>query len=232
MTNDPRSDSQIRSWIEAGPDAASAEFVERTLRPIPRMRQRRSWRITLGRLLEPLPLMATVASVFAVVATGMALGGLVPRSEGPGGQASPSAPDVSLRPTFELSMGEGPSARVYRSDPSASVATCDMKPDGATYALYAGGEPFVSIDLIVGSGAAGPGGASRVAAEITAGDTYVRFDPAILRGGDRAGRSQATVDVITDGPATTFVVVATTPDRTSGEDGDPIQISLMLTCQP
>jgi hypothetical protein len=232
MTDDQRSDALIRSWIEAGPDAASAEFVEQTLRPIPRMRQRRSWRITVGRLLEPLPLMATAAIIIAVVGSGIALTGLMPRSDGPGGQASPSPAAGSPRPTFQLLMGEGPTARVYRSDPSASVATCDIKPDGATYVLYAGGEPFVSIDLIVASGAGEPGNASRVAAEITAGETYVRFDPAILRGGDRAGRSQATVGVTTDGPAMTFVVVATTPDRTTGQDGDPIQVSLTLTCQP
>ena len=79
-------------------------------------------------------------------------------------------------------------------------------------------------------GAEKPGGASRVAAEIQADDLYVRFDPAILRGGDAAGRSQATVAISTVGSETTFVVDATTPDTSHGDE--PIHVSLTLTCAP
>ena len=88
----------------------------------------------------------------------------------------------------------------------------------------------MNIDLLVGAGAEQPGGESRVAAEIQADDVYVRFDPAILRGGDAAGRSQATVAISSLGAATTFVVDATTPDTQNGDR--PIHVSLTLTCAP
>lgn len=229
MIDERRADDLIRLWIEAGPEAASAEFVERTLRPIPRMRQRRSWRIAVDGLVAPAGLMAAAVVILAValVGSGALLGGRL--SVGAPAPAIPSHVPGSYRPTFELTIGEGPSARTYRSDPTASVATCDVTPGGPAYALYAGGDPFVNIDFLVGIGAEEPGGESRVAAEITAQEYYVRFDPAILRGGDGPGRSEASVAIRTDGPATTFVVTATTPN---GIDDSLVAIALTLTCQP
>lgn len=229
MIDDRRPDETIRQWIEAGPDTASSEFVERTLRPIPRMRQRRSWRIAFERLIGPVTPTATAAAVVVIVVVGAAafLGGSA-RVGGPSA-ASPTPLAGSYRPSFEMTLGEGPSARTYRSNPTASVATCDVKPGGPSYALYAGGEPFVNIDFLVGIGAEKPGGQSRVAAEITAEDLYMRFDPAILRGGDGPGRSTATVAIRTEGATTTFVVTAMTPN---GRDGALIRVSMTLTCQP
>ena len=230
MIDDHSADKQIRAWIDRGPEAASSEFIDRTMRPIPRMRQRRSWWIAVERLAAPLGPVAVAAALVVIVAIGgsAVLRG-IPRIDSPGAGASASPPLGTYRPTFELTLGEGASARVYRSDPTASLATCNVKPDGPSYALYAGGEPFVNIDFLVGIGAEKPGGETRVAAEISAEDYYVRFDPAILRGGDAAGRSQATVAISAEGEATTFVVTATTPN---GRDGAPIRVSLTLTCQP
>lgn len=229
MIDDLHTDPVVRAWIEAGPDRASTEFVERTLAPIPRMRQRRSWRITLGRRAGPLLMSAAAAAAVIAVALGS---GLLPKGtpiggSGPSNSASPAL--GSYKPTFELTFGDGASARVFHSDPTASVASCNVKQAGPSYALYAGGDPFVNIDFLVGAGAEKPGGASRVAAEIQADDLYVRFDPAILRGGDAAGRSQATVAISTVGSATTFVVDATTPDTRTGR---PIHVALTITCAP
>ena len=42
MTDDRRADDAVRAWLRSGPEAATAEFVERTLRPIPHMRAPRS----------------------------------------------------------------------------------------------------------------------------------------------------------------------------------------------
>ena len=229
MIDDRHTDSKIKAWMQAGPDRASAEFVERTLTPIPRMRQRRSWRIALGGRIGPLLPVAAAAGVVAIV---IALGAL-PKGTPIGGTASSASASPALgsyKPTFELTFGDGATARVFRSDPTASVASCNVKATGPSYALYAGGDPFVNIDFLVGAGAEKPGGASRVAAEIQADDLYVRFDPAILRGGDAAGRSQATVAISTVGSETTFVVDATTPDSYHGDV--PIHVSLTLTCAP
>ena len=47
ITDQPVHDDAIHDWILSGPEVAPADFVDETLRPIPRMRQRRSWRIRL-----------------------------------------------------------------------------------------------------------------------------------------------------------------------------------------
>jgi len=104
MIDDQRTDHMIRSWIDTGPDRASAEFVERTLAPIPRMRQRRSWRIGLERRVGPLmPLAAAVAVVAVVVGLGLLPKG-VPIG-GPNPSSSPSPALGSNKPTFELTFG-------------------------------------------------------------------------------------------------------------------------------
>jgi hypothetical protein len=234
MSGERRPDEVVQDFLASGPEVASAEFVERTMRPIPRMRQRRSWRITLGDIGRPVTAVVGAAAIVAVAVVGLSLVGRLP---GIGGQLSPgpsAAPStaVSLRPSFELVVGEGARARRFVSDPEASVANCAGDDDGSWSVLYAGGDPFVELDLIVGSGADRPGGADRVGAEILADRFGARFDPAVLRGGDAPGRSEATVAVTHDGPATTFIVHAITPDRSTGEDGSLVPISIELTCAP
>src|SRR5690349_16401197 len=107
MIEDQYADRTIRAWIDAGPDRASADFVERTMTPIPRMRQRRSWRIGLGRLLGPW--LVPAAAAVAVVAVAIALGSL-PKGTPIGGDGITTSPSPALgsnKPTFELTFGEG-----------------------------------------------------------------------------------------------------------------------------
>jgi hypothetical protein len=225
MTDPAGVDEQLRAWVRSGPETASAEFVERTLRPVPRMRQRRSWRIALDRWGSPLAGVGAAAAT-AVVVVGLALAvGLTGR--GAFGQPSPG-PATGLRPSFELVLD----GTTYRSDAAASVATCLGDDDGSWSVLYAGGEPFLSLDMVVGAAAGGPGREDAVGAEIQTVGQYVRFDPAVLRGGDPPGRSDATVVVSETGTSTTFVVSATTPQRITGDDGPVVDVALTLTCAP
>jgi hypothetical protein len=225
MTDDRRSDDILRSWVRSGPEGASSDFVERTLRPIPRMRQRRSWRIVFERLSRPVMATAAVAAAVAILAIGIAGLSGIPGVGGPGPAASPSP----SKPTFELTVGGGLGAGTYTADPDTSLNLCTHASDGSWRYLYAGGDPFVNLDLLVGPGAGQAGGASEVAAEIYAGPGYVRFDPAIMRGGDPPGRSTATVEVRSSRAATTFVVHATTPDDSSGQSV-PVDIDLIVVC--
>lgn len=230
MSDDERPDPTILAWIQSGPEMASATFVERTLGPIPRMRQRRSWRITLDRWIRPTQGPIRVAMLAGLgVAAVLVLAIVGTRDLGTVG-GPPSARPV--RPTFELTMGSGAGAQTFAADPAASVSTCALAEGGPWHVLYAGGDPFLSLDLLVGAGADTAAGADQVAAEITTAGRYVRFDPAQLRGGDPAGRSTATVSVSVAGDVTTFVIAATTPDRTTGEDGDPIDVTLTVSCGP
>jgi hypothetical protein len=224
MTHRPDLDVELVAWIRSGPETAAPEFVERTLRPVPRMRQRRSWRIAVDRWLAAPAAVATGAAVVVVVGLGAIILAGLPGRDGVG---APS-PTAGLRPSFELLLD----ARTYRSDPAASVATCLGEDDGSWSVLYAGGDPFLSLDLVVGTGAGAPGRDDAVGAEIQTAGQYVRFDPAVLRGGDPPGRSEASIEVTTVGDATMFVVAASTPQRITGADGPPVAVELTLTCRP
>ena len=68
MNENHRSDDIVRAWVRSGPEQASAEFVERTLRPVPRMRQRRSWRILLERGSRPVLAGAGAVAVVVLIA--------------------------------------------------------------------------------------------------------------------------------------------------------------------
>jgi len=232
MTGREPLDDAVRAWVRSGPEVASAEFVERTLRPIPRMRQRRSWRIALERYMQPMLTIGGAAAVVVVLIVGLGILALRPGSGGsitPGGGPSPSA-SRPPRPSFTLTVGGGTGAGTYTSDPTANLSMCTHLADGSWRLLYVGGTPSVNLDMLVGAGADQPAGASRVAVEVDYGPGYVRFDPADLRGGDVAGRSSASVTVDAGAGATTFTIVAATPDTSTGTDGARIAVDLAVTC--
>jgi hypothetical protein len=225
MNENDRNDDIVRAWVRSGPELASADFVERTLRPVPRMRQRRSWRILLERLSGPVLAGAGAVALIAVLIVGVT--GFV-GMRGVGAPVPTPSPSPS-KPSFVLTVSGGPGTGTYTADPATSLNLCTHATDGSWRLLYAGGTPHVELDFLVGPNAAQPGGASDVAAEINAGPGYVRFDPGILRGGDAKGRSTASVVISSRAAATTFTVTATTPDISNNEIGT-VDIDLTVTC--
>jgi hypothetical protein len=225
MRENERNDDIVRAWVRSGPEQASADLVERTLRPVPRMRQRRSWRIALERLSGPVLAGAGAVALVAVLIVGIT--GFV-GSRGVGGPAPTPSPSPS-KPSFVLKVSGGPGTGTYTADPATTLNLCTHATDGSWRLLYVGGTPFVNLDFLVGPKAAEPGHTSDVAAEINAGPGYVRFDPGILRGGDAKGRSTASVVVSPAAGATTFTVTATTPDLSNYEVGT-VDIDLTVTC--
>lgn len=230
MNGQERMDDTIRRWVRSGPEMASAEFVERTLRPIPRMRQRRSWRIALERFTQPVVSVAGAVALVIVVVAG--LGFLTLRSGGVGGPpASTASPGPSGAPTFEMRIsGAGPATGTYRSDPAASVNRCFHAADGSWRYTYVSARPALNLDLLIGSGADAAGGSNRVALELEYDPGYFRFDPADMRGGDTAGRSTASVTVAPGPRSTTFTITAVTPDRSDGTDRDPVNVDMTVAC--
>ena len=219
-------DDLIRAMVRSGPETAASDFVERTLAPIPHMRQRGRWRLYLERAPGSSSAFGGfLAAAAAGVVLAVAILSSVPGLGGPGATPSPSATTI---PTFELDVTDGPGSGSYRSDPAALTNVCVQDADGSWRFIYGHGD--LTVDLIVGAGAGEPGRESLVAAEIEAGGGYVRFDPAIIRGGDQPGRSTAAVSVERLAGATRFHVTATTPDRTTGTDLGPVDISLAVTC--
>ena len=231
--NDQRTpDDQIHAWLRSGPETASNDLVERTMRPIPRMRQRRSWRIALERLAAPVASPALALASVVVVVAGLGLFAVLGGLGGVGATPVPSA----IKPGFTLTVSNGPDGHVsagvgtYASDPTTDLDVCTHAPDGSWRYLYGGGDPYVNIDLLVGADAGKAGGNSQVAMELYAGKGYVRFDPTQLRGGDEPGRSTATI-VVTTGPSTTtFDVHAVTPDKNSPDDIPKVTVAMSLTC--
>ena len=227
-------DQRVVDFLRSGPDAAPADFVEATLRPIPRMRQRRSWRIWLEGIVQPIANHVSAVVGLAIVVVGVAVVAGLP---GLAGVGEPSA-SPPTEPRFELTIRTGPDAGdyltpgagSYAGDPTASLNLCSQAADGSWRYLYAGGSPYGSLDLLIGSNADQIGASDDVAAEIEAGGTYVRFDPSVIRGGDQPGRSEASLIIEERDGSTTFVVSALTPDRTSGEDGPMLQVDLTVTC--
>jgi hypothetical protein len=174
----------------------------------------------MPRFSAPFVSLASLA-VICLIATGC----------GGGSAAAPSAAtSAAARPTMELKLGSGPGVGTYAIDQASSLNLCTKGKDGSWRLLYAGGKPFVNLDLLVGPHAGQSDGANAVAAEIEANRGYLRFDPAILRGGDPKGRSTATIGVSSTPATTTFTIHATTPDRTGGSDGAPVDVDLTVTC--
>jgi hypothetical protein len=171
---------------------------------------------TLGRLV-----------IVGILAAGCAGSGVAAAgSSGPTGAAAGAAG----RPTMALKITGGPGTGTYGFDPSASPAQCTHAKDGSWRLVYAGGTPSVEVDFVAGPTAGQPDGSSAVALEASAGKGYFRFDPSDMRGGDPKGRSTATIAVAPGPTTTTFIVHATTPDKSTGEDADPVDVALTLTC--
>ena len=225
MNENDRNDDIVRAWVRSGPELASADLVERTLRPVPRMRQRRSWRILLERLSGPVLAGAGAVALVAVLVVGI---GAFVGMRGVGGPVPTPSPGPS-KPTFELTVSGGPGTGTYSADPGTSLNLCTHAADGSWRYLYAGGDPFVNLDLLVGPMAGQADGSSDVAVELYAGPGYLRFDPGILRGGDAKGRSTATIAVSTTAGVTTFAITATTPNMDNNEVGT-VDVDMTVTC--
>jgi len=224
MNENQRTDDIVRAWIRSGPEQASFDLVERTLRPVPLMRQRRSWRIALERWGRPATAGAAAVAVIAVILVGI---GSIARFGGVGGQP------VSV-PNFTLTLADGPGAGVYTADTTSTLNQCSHAADGSWRYLYVGGDPSVTLDLVIGPRAGQPDGSSNVALELDAGPGYLRFDPSDIRGGDPsgpAGQSTAHVEVRPSASTTTFVIHATTLDDRAGDGAPPYQVDLTATCR-
>ena len=234
MTDQRTPDDQIHGWLLSGPDVASADLVDRTLRPIPRMRQRRSWRIALERFVAPIasPAIAFVGVIALVAGVGLyaVLGGL-------GGVGATLSPSPTATPGFTLTVSEGPDGHVstgqgtYVNDPTNEpqpVHACA----GRFVALHLRGRRPLRQHRLPGRPCAAvwADSSDKVAMELTVGQGYVRFDPTQMRGGDEPGRSTATIAVTTGPSTTTFDVTAVTPDKNSADDVAQVSVDLSLTC--
>jgi hypothetical protein len=137
-------------------------------------------------------------------------------------------------PTFTLTLSDGPGEGTYTPDPASTLNLCTHAADGSWRYLYQGGEPPVTLDLVIGPKAGRPDGTSNVALELDAGSGYLRFDPSNIRGGDPSGppgQSSASIEVHPSASTTTFVIHATTPDGLRGDGAAPYRVEITATCR-
>jgi hypothetical protein len=236
MMRDDDLTRRLESWLQDGPEHADPAVIDATFAPVSRLPQRRAPLIRLPSLGHwgRLPGLAAAAILLILVAA-VAISGLA--GGGPFRPVPSPTPTPRPGPTFELMVGGAAAATTYRSDSSAGLAQCATPATGSWNLLYEGGQPHVSIDMVVPDGVATIDDSDRVAMEIQISDQsggtifYVRFDPSGIRGGDAPGRSSATVSVSATPSVATVAVEATTPLRTSGKDGPPTSVTFFLTCQ-
>ena len=172
-----------------------------------------------------------VAVLVAAGTAGCAAGSASPAS------VAPTIRAVAAGPTVDLTLAAVPGgadiddAGVYATDPASNLRQCTQTADGYWRVLYAGGEPWVSVDVLVGASAVTAGHSEDVTAEIAVGSsTYLWIDQPQVRGGDPVGRSSAAIDVL-DGPdGITFDVLANTPLRTWDGDGTRVDVHLTVVC--
>jgi hypothetical protein len=142
---------------------------------------------------------------------------------------SPS-PSTERRPSLTLEIVGGAAAGTYASSEAASLNLCTRLDDGGWRTMYAGGEPWISLDMHVGSGIGATGSGSDLALEVDTRVDYFWIDQGGLRGGDEPGRSRVAATMQTAADAVTFVVDATTPKRTPSGDGVTAELRLTWIC--
>jgi hypothetical protein len=166
-----------------------------------------------------------------IIATAVLVGGCIGASSAASAPGSPSgAADAVRTPTIDLEITGGLAAGTYTSSGDSSLDVCTHAADGSWRVMYAGGTPWTNVDLLIGPRAAEPGRSSDVALEITAKKGYLWIDQGGFRGGDAPGRSDVKVDIRPTADTMTFIVDASTPNRTPGGDGERSAVALTVTC--
>jgi hypothetical protein len=179
------------------------------------------------------PRRVLVAAILVALST---TGCGVAPSGSPSSEAVAAGP-VAAGPTVDLTLAAVPGgagiadAGVYASEPTSNLNHCTQASDGFWRVLYAGGDPWVSVDVLIGASAVAAGHSEDVTAEIAVGSsTYLWIDQPQVRGGDPIGRSSAAIEVVDRPDAITFEVLATSPLRTPDGDGTPVDVHLTVVC--
>ena len=130
-------------------------------------------------------------AIVAAILVTLASAGCGAAPSGPPASVAVGARPVTAGPTVDLTLAAVPGgagiadAGVYASDPAANLNHCTQTSEGFWRVLYAGGDPWVSVDVLVGASAVATGRSEDVTAEIAVGtSTYLWIDQPQVRGGD------------------------------------------------
>ena len=146
----------------------------------------------------------------------------------PGGSAATTAArstaqtpvDDATKPSFTLTLGGTVDLPRYASDDAASLHSCAKGASGGWTFLYAGGDPFVSLDLNLYAGVIDGGSPSDFDLDIGAPTGQVRLVPSGRREGAkgtgtaRLEQVEGAVRITIDGSARTMSDSTDTGDTT------------------
>jgi hypothetical protein len=163
-------------------------------------------------------------AVFAILAFGLTACGGTPQggtsATAAGASAAASAVSDAPKPSFELTLGGTVDLPSYASDHAASLDSCSKGSSGGWSYLYAGGDPFVSLDLTLFPGVVSGGTPTDFDLDIGAPSGQVRLVPSGRREGvkgtgtARFEQDGDAVKITIDGSARTMVDGANTGDTT------------------
>lgn len=173
------------------------------------------------------PSLAVFATLALVVAGcgGSSSGTSTAATAGPSTAASPAS--AAAKPSFELTLGGTVDLPSYASDRAASLDSCAKGSSGGWSYLYAGGDPFVSLDLTVFPGVVDGGTPSDFDLDIGAPTGQVRLVPS----GRREGvKGTGTAKLVQDGDAVKITIDGSARTMVDGSNTGDTKVDLVIHC--
>ena len=173
------------------------------------------------------PSLAVLATVALVAAgcSGSPTGASTAATAGP--SAAASAVSAAAKPSFELTLGGTVELPSYASDRAASLDSCAKGKSGGWSYLYAGGDPFVSLDLNLYPGVIDGGTPSDFDLDIGAPTGQVRLVPS----GRREGvKGTGTAKLVQDGGAVSITIDGSARTMVDGANTGDTTVDLVIHC--
>lgn len=174
-----------------------------------------------------MPRNALLVAVLAVLLGGCAG---APSASSPAtgdGRAAPAPAGGAAKPSFELTLGGVVELPAYASDAAAALDVCDQSAGGGWTYMYAGGDPFLSLDLSLYTGAVDGATPSDFDLDIGAPTGQVRLVPSGRREG---AKGDGTARIVRDGGAVRIDIEGSATTMVDGGDAGDTTVALVLRC--
>jgi hypothetical protein len=133
----------------------------------------------------------------------------------------------AAKPSFELTLGGTVDLPAYASDRAASLDSCAKGSSGAWSYLYAGGDPFLSLDLTVFPGVVQGDRPSDFDLDIGAPSGQVRLVPSGRREG---AKGTGTARLVQDGDAVKIMIDGSATTMVDGANTGATTVELVIHC--
>ncbi len=138
-----------------------------------------------------------------------------------------TAASDAAKPSFELTLGGTVDLPAYASDHAASLDSCAKGSSGGWSYLYAGGDPFVSLDLTVFPGVVQGDTPSDFDLDIGAPSGQVRLVPSGRREG---AKGTGTASLVQDGDGVKITIDGSARTMVDGSNTGDTTVDLVIHC--